>query len=77
MKTEGTKTTRAFKTPSLRGAADRPPYMHSGQIDSLDAVLDHYARAPAAPVGASELRPLPLSDHDREQLKAFLHTLAE
>ena len=28
---EGASSTRAYKTPSLRGAAARPPYMHSGQ----------------------------------------------
>ena len=39
---------RAFKTPSLRGVAGRPPYMHAGQIATLEAVIDHYARAPAS-----------------------------
>ena len=34
---------RAYKTPSLRGAATRPPYMHAGQIATLEAVIDHYA----------------------------------
>jgi len=59
----------------LRGAAARPPYMHSGQIGSLEAVIDHYARAPEAPVGRSDLRPLTLSDRERRQLIAFLRTL--
>ena len=27
---------RAFKTPSLRGATSRPPYMHSGQIATIE-----------------------------------------
>jgi cytochrome c peroxidase len=66
---------RAFKTPSLRGVASRPPYMHSGQIATLDAVIDHYAAAPAPPRGASELLPLTLSERERQALVAFLKTL--
>lgn len=68
--------TRAYKPPSLRGAATRPPYMHSGQIATLEEVIDHYARAPAAPSGATELHPLTLSERERQQLIAFLKTLA-
>jgi cytochrome c peroxidase len=66
---------RAFKTPSLRGAAGRPPYMHAGQIGTLADVVDHYSAAPAAPAGQSELRPLNLSETERRQLIAFLATL--
>ncbi len=65
----------AFKTPSLRGAASRPPYMHSGQIGTLEAVLDHYASAPEAPAGHSELCPLDLSEEERQHLMAFLASL--
>lgn len=32
----------AFKTPSLRNVAIRPPYMHDGSLQTLEAVLDHY-----------------------------------
>jgi cytochrome c peroxidase len=71
------RLTRAFKPPSLRGAATRPPYMHSGQFATLEEVVDHYARAPAAPSGETELHPLNLSERERQQLIAFLKTLAE
>lgn len=66
---------RAFKTPSLRGAASRPPYMHAGQIATLEEVIDHYSRAPAAPAGASELRGVIFTDRGRAALIAFLKTL--
>lgn len=66
---------RAFKTPSLRGVASRPPYMHAGQIATLEDVVAHYAAAPAAPGGHSELQPKKLSDEERAQLIAFLATL--
>jgi cytochrome c peroxidase len=45
----------AFKTPGLRDVASRPPYMHAGQIGSLEDVLRHYVQAPHAAVGHSEL----------------------
>ena len=41
------------------------PYMHAGQIATLEAVVDHYARAPAAVSGTSELHPLTLSERER------------
>lgn len=72
---QGPELTRAYKTPSLRGAATRPPYMHAGQIGTLEDVVDHYARAPKAPSGTSELHPVRLSERERAQLVAFLKTL--
>jgi cytochrome c peroxidase len=66
---------RAFKVPSLRGVADRAPYMRAGQIGTLREVLAHYNNAPAAPAGRSELRALNLSPRELAQLEAFLATL--
>lgn len=71
----GNDQVRAFKPPSLRDVARRPPYMHAGQFASLDAVLDHYDRAPDAPSGHSELKPLDFSRSELEDLKAFLLSL--
>ncbi|TPM25948.1 cytochrome-c peroxidase [Mesorhizobium sp. B2-3-4] len=68
---------RAYKTPSLRGAATRPPYMHAGQFSSLDEVVVHYAKAAPSVEGTSEIHPLELSDRERAALVAFLKTLAE
>jgi cytochrome c peroxidase len=68
---------RAYKTPSLRGAATRPPYMHAGQFSSLDEVVAHYAKAAPSVEGVSEVHPLELSDRERAALVAFLKTLAE
>jgi cytochrome c peroxidase len=67
---------RAYKTPSLRGVAERAPYMHAGQLATLAEVVAHYDRAPAAPAGHSELRRLGLSAAERRQLEAFLRTLS-
>ena len=76
MAAPGHEAERAFKTPSLRGAGGRPPYMHAGQFATLDEVLAHYTAAPAARQGHSELRPKEFSSEEREQIIAFLSTLA-
>jgi cytochrome c peroxidase len=67
---------RAYKVPSLRNVAERAPFMHAGQFASLADVLDHYNRAPVAPTGHSELRPLRLNALELRQLEAFLRTLS-
>lgn len=66
----------AYKTPSLRNVASRPPYMHAGQIATLEDVVAHYRAAPRARVGHSELRPLSLSDAEARDLVAFLRVLS-
>lgn len=67
---------RAYKTPSLRNVAERAPYMHAGQIATLEDVVRHYARAPKAPAGRSELHGVRLSRREASQLVAFLRTLS-
>lgn len=66
----------AFKTPGLRDVALRAPYMHAGQIASLAEVVRHYAQAPQATAGHSELRPVRLSEDEMQDLVAFLGTLS-
>jgi cytochrome c peroxidase len=66
---------RAYKVPSLRNVAARPPYMHAGQFATLAEVLHHYNRAPASPAGRSELKPLGLTPTEMGQIEAFLKSL--
>ena len=81
----------AFKTPGLRGVADRAPYMHAGQFATLEQVVRHYVAAPHAVVGHSELThthagasrakhaeraPIELSDAEIADLVRFLGTLS-
>ena len=77
MLSEGEHLLRAFKPPSLRDVAQRPPYMHAGQFATLEETLAHYNTAPDAPAGHSELEPLNLSVTELEQLLAFLQSLNE
>jgi cytochrome c peroxidase len=81
----------AFKTPGLRGVAQRPPYMHAGQFATLEQVVRHYVAAPRAAVGHSELThrhvngsagtqaervPIELTDAEVADLVSFLGTLS-
>jgi cytochrome c peroxidase len=65
----------AFKAPSLRGVAQRAPYMHDGRFKTLREVLQHYNQAPKATNGTSKLIPLSLSEQQLADLEAFLLTL--
>ncbi|WP_230467672.1 methanobactin export MATE transporter MbnM [Lujinxingia vulgaris] len=79
-----------FKAPTLRNVAVRAPYMHDGSVADLDAVIDHYAAGgrtiPDGPnAGVGYLNPnlslfVPgflITDEEREDLKAFLHSLTD
>ena len=75
----------AFRTPSLRNVAARPPYMHAGQFATLEQVAQHYAASPQAVIGHSELaqpgekhadrQTIQLSAADVKDLVAFLGSL--
>jgi cytochrome c peroxidase len=70
----------SFRTPSLRNVADTAPYMHNGGLDSLQEVLQHYARLEPERLRGSarqRLRKLDLSPAQTEDLIAFLHTLSD
>jgi cytochrome c peroxidase len=66
----------AFKTPGLRDISRRAPYMHDGSINTLEAVIDHYAdgfvRRPSL---SGNMKPFQLSDPEKKALIAFLQTL--
>ncbi len=74
-----------FRAPSLRNVAMRAPYMHAGQFSTLEQVVHHYRRAPAAAAGRSEITAhagggagriaIQLDEPDVGDLAAFLRTL--
>ncbi len=69
----------AFKTPTLRNVAVRPPYMHAGQFSSLKEVLEFYRsrsqQGHHEAGGRGDLEHGDLTDGEIAQLEAFLHTL--
>jgi cytochrome c peroxidase len=65
-----------FKTPTLRNLADTPPYMHDGRYRTLEEVIAHYDRGgDGARNQDPRIRPLGLSDGERQDLIAFLAAL--
>jgi cytochrome c peroxidase len=66
----------AFKTPTLRSVGLRAPYMHDGSAASLRDVIEHYVKGGIERESRSPLmRPLDLSELERNDLVAFLQTL--
>lgn len=79
-----------FKPPSLRNIELTAPYMHDGSLETLDDVIDHYARGgtltedgPFAgdgfnnPNKSSFLNGFDITEQEREDLKAFLRALTD
>lgn len=66
----------AFKTPSLREAGRRAPYMHDGSLGSLAEVVRHYASGITdRPTLPPDLHKSSLSAEEQAALIAFLGTL--
>jgi cytochrome c peroxidase len=68
----------AFKTPTLRSVALRPPYMHNGSEATLRDVITLYEKGGIERPSRSPLMtPIALRDQERHDLIAFIKTLTE
>lgn len=66
----------AFKTPTLREIARTAPYMHDGSFATLSEVIEFYDRGGNANAFRDrELRPLDLTDGEKQALLSFLRSL--
>lgn len=66
----------AFKTPTLRDVALRPPYMHHGLQATLGEVMRHYEKGGIdRPSRSPLMQPIKLTDQERADLIAFMETL--
>jgi cytochrome c peroxidase len=66
----------AFKTPTLRSVAQRPPYMHDGSAAKLEDVVRHYEKGGIdRPSRSPLMQPIKLTDQERGDLVAFMETL--
>ena len=74
VKASGVELVGAFRTPTLRGVAERGPYMHDGRFATLREVLEHYDEARPTLI-SDELEPLGLDETEFRALEAFLHAL--
>src|SRR5690606_7020677 len=79
-----------FRAPSLRNVAVTAPYFHDGSAETLDEVIDHYARGgrliesgPNAGDGAESplknelVRGFPIVERERRAIIAFLEALTD
>ena len=66
-----------FRTPSLLEAGRTAPYMHSGVFDTLTEVVEFYNLGGGDSLNKdAALRPLGLTDAERDDLVSFLQSLA-
>lgn len=67
----------AFRTPALRCVARRPSFMHTGQLPTLDDVVEFFARGGDSfgYPGTSEIAQLELGAEEKQDLTAFLKAL--
>ncbi|HLF62145.1 MAG TPA: cytochrome c peroxidase [Saprospiraceae bacterium] len=67
-----------FKTPTLRNIEFTAPYMHDGRFKNLEEVLDHYNSGGHRQKNTDPLiRPLGLTPAQKQDILAFLRTLAD
>lgn len=67
-----------FKVPTLRNIQFTAPYMHDGRFKKLSDVIKHYNSLGNDKNLPKQLKkPMNLSDNERVDLLAFLHTLTD
>lgn len=67
----------AFKTPTLREISRTGPYMHDGSFATLEDVIEYYDQGGKPNPGLdSRIHPLHLSQEQKNDLLAFLMSLA-
>lgn len=66
----------AFKTPTLRDVALRPPFMHDGGFKNLEDVVRYYVKgATPDPKLDDRIKPFKADDRDVADLVAFMESL--
>lgn len=67
----------SFKTPTLREVAKTYPYMHDGSLKTLEEVVEYYNKGGISNPNLHRLiRPLHLSEEDKQALISFLEALS-
>ena len=76
MVTKNPEDIGAFKAPTLREIARSGPYMHDGRFKTLEEVVNFYNQGGVKnPHQDPLIIPLELTDQEKHDLVAFLHTL--
>lgn len=67
----------AFKTPTVREAANTGPYFHDGSAATLEQVVLHYRKGGDVKESLSpDMRPLDLSEAEVKKIVAFMEALS-
>lgn len=67
-----------FKAPSLRNVELTAPYMHDGSMTSLEEIVEHYdSGGKSSPQKSNLIRPLNLTDTEKNDLVQFLKSLTD
>lgn len=65
-----------FKVPSLRNLKYTSPYMHNGQINTVEEVIDFYAKPKTFAYADESIKNgISMTKQEQQQLIAFLNTL--
>jgi len=68
----------AFKTPTLRDVTRTAPYMHNGEYDSLEQVIEHYVKGGVDQSNLSpDMKPVKLSRQEQTDLLEFLKSITD
>lgn len=67
-----------FKTPSLRNSSITAPYMHDGSVETLEEVIDYYAKGGKKGVNQEQkIVPFSISVQEKKDLINFLKSLED
>ncbi|WP_455197582.1 cytochrome-c peroxidase [Kaarinaea lacus] len=68
----------AFKTPTLRDITRTAPYMHNGEYQTLEQVIDHYVKGGVDKSNLSpDMKPVKLTRQEQTDLLEFLQSLTD
>lgn len=71
--TKQEKDKGAFKTPTIRNVALSAPYMHDGSQETLEEVVEHYAKGGLPnPWLSDKIRKIDLTEQEKKDLVAFM-----
>lgn len=65
----------AFKTPTLRDVAERPPFFHDGSARTLMDVVEFYVTGGDEDVASPDMKELDLTEQEKKDLVAFMEAL--
>lgn len=66
-----------FRVPTLRNIELTAPYMHNGQFNTLEQVIDHYISGGKVSHTSPDLLPFTVTQEEKEALIAYIKTFTD